>query len=333
MKNPNQKHLLAAALLAALSAPSFSQVDPVQIVDAFEATNGKFEGYRRSGAKGVCAKAEFIGSEAARSISTASVFSGKPIAVIARFSVGGANPKAADNTKSQRNMALQFDLPGGEVWHHGNISAPIFGAATPEQLLGRLRSLQPDPSTKSADPAKVKAFTDANPVVLQQGKYYASQPVPASYASVRYWGVHGFGFTNAKGVKTWGKWVFEPVSGVQGLSDEEAKIKGPNFLFEELRERVRAGNVAFNFALEIAETGDVINNATVPLPEGRKKVSLGTLKITSVSPDGGGECLNITFDPNRVPKGIEGSSDPTLAARSATYGVSLGRRLGEGPKQ
>lgn len=333
MNITHQRTVLIAALLAAASMPAMSQVDPTQMVDAFEATNGKFEGYRRSGAKGVCAKAEFTGSEAARSLSTASVFSGKPMPVIARFSVGGANPKAADNTKSQRNMALQFDLPGGEVWHHGNISAPIFGAATPEQLLGRLQSLRPDPSTKSADPAKVKAFTDANPVVLQQGKYYASQPVPASFASVRYWGVHGFGFINAKGAKTWGKWVFEPVSGVQGLTDEEAKAKGANFLFDDLRERVRAGNVAFNLILEIAEAGDVINNATVPLPEGRKKVSLGMLKITSVSPDGGGDCLNITFDPNRVPKGIEGSSDPMLTARSAAYGISLGRRMGEGSKQ
>lgn len=333
MKHVSQTNLLLSVLFATISAPAMAEVNPVQMVDAFEATNGKFEGYRRSGAKGVCAKAEFVATEAARSLSTASVFSGQAIPVIARFSVGGANPKAADNTKSQRNMALQFDLPGGEVWHHGNISAPIFGAATPEQLLGRLQSLQPDPATKAADPAKVKAFVDANPVVLQQGKYFASQPVPASFASVRYWGVHGFGFTNAKGNKTWGKWVFEPIGGVQGLTDDEAKAKGPNFLFDDLRERVRAGNVAFDFNLEIAEAGDVVNNATIPLPEGRKKVRLGTLKVTSVSPDGGGDCLNITFDPNRVPKGIEGSSDPMLTARTVTYGISLGRRMGEGSRQ
>ncbi len=66
----------------------------------------------------------------------------------------------------------------------GNISAPVFGAATPEQFLGRPQSLQPDPTAKAADPAKVKAFADANPEVLLQGRYYASQPVPASFGSV-----------------------------------------------------------------------------------------------------------------------------------------------------
>ena len=53
---------------------------------------------------------------------------------------------------------------------------PAVGATTPEQLLGRLQSLQPDPATKAADPAKVQAFADANPEVLLQGRYDARQP-------------------------------------------------------------------------------------------------------------------------------------------------------------
>jgi len=129
------------------------------MVNQFEATGGKFEGFRRSGAKGICATGEFIGSAEGRKISTASAFSGKPIPVVVRFSVGGANPKAADNAKTQRNLALQFNLPAGEIWQMGNISAPVFGSSTPEQLLGRLQSLQPDSTTKVADPVKVKGDT------------------------------------------------------------------------------------------------------------------------------------------------------------------------------
>lgn len=345
MKTPRHLSLLALPLAAGLAATATlparaaghaaaaAPVSPVALVDQFEATGGKFEGYRRSGAKGICAMGEFVGSAEGKALSSASPFSGAKVPVIVRFSVGGGNPKAPDNAKSQRNMALQFDLPGGEVWQHGNISAPVFGASSPEQLIGRLQSLQPDPATKAADPAKVKAFADANPEVLLQGRHFASQPVPASYASVNYWGVHGFTFTNAQGQKTSGKWIFEPVGGVQGLTDDQAKEKGANFLFDDLRARVAAGQVAFNFNLEVAEPGDVLDKATVPLPAGRKKVTLGTLKVTSVSPDAGGACLTINFDPNRVPKGVEGSNDPMLKARAASYAVGLGRRLGEGAKQ
>ena len=326
---------LAASTLGTTSAfaQSAAPVNPVTFVDQFESTFGKFEGYRRSGAKGICATGEFVGSADARALSNTSTFSGQPVPVVARFSVGGANPKVADNGKSQRNMALQFNLPGGEQWLMGNINSPVFGAATPEQFIGRLASLQPDPVTKAADPAKVKAFADANPEVLLQGKYFASQPVPASFGAVNYWGVHAYGFVNAKGEKQFGKWIFEPVGGVQGLTDDDAKAKGATFLFDDLRQRVKEGKVAFNFNLELAQAGDKLDSATTPLPDGRKKVNLGMLKITSVSEDAAGACLTVNYNPMVMPKGMEPSADPMLAARAAPYAVSQGRRLGEGAKQ
>ena len=328
---------LSVSLLAVVasfgSLPAQAQVDPNRFLDQFEASFGKFEGFRRSGAKGVCAVGEFTGSRVSGILSTSSAFSGKPVPVIARFSVGGANPKAPDNARSQRNLALQFNLPGGEVWQMGNISAPIFGAATPEQFFGRLQSLQPDPVTKAADPAKVKAFADANPEVLLLPRYLASQPVPASFGTVNYWGVHAFAFVNAKGQKQFGKWVFEPVGGTVSLTDDEAKAKGPQFLFDELRQRVATGGVAFDFMLQLAEPGDRLDSAVVPLPEARRKLTLGRLVIRSVAPDAGGECVNITFNPMVLPKGVEPSNDPLIAARAAPYAVGLGRRLGEGAKQ
>jgi catalase len=323
---------LGAAALFSHSA-AVAQTDPVRFIDQFESTFGKFEGFRRSGAKGICAMGEFVGSADARSLSTASAFSGQPVPVIVRFSVGGANPKAPDNARSQRNMALQFNLPNGEVWQMGNISAPVFGAATPEQFFGRLASLQPDPATKAADPAKVKAFADANPEVLLQGRYFASQPVPASFAGVNYWGVHAFAFVNASGAKQFGKWTFEPVGGTQSLTDDEAKAKGPDFLQAELRQRVAAGPVGFDFQLTLAQAGDKLDSAVVPLPEGRRKVNLGRLSIKSVAADSTGACVNITFNPTVLPKGVEESNDPLLTARAAPYAVGLGRRLGEGAKQ
>jgi len=214
-------NFLTSSVAVSFGLVSFSPVlvhanpDPNAMVTQFEATGGKFEGFRRSGAKGICATGEFIGSAEGRKISSASAFSGKPIPVVVRFSVGGGNPKAADNTKTQRNLALQFNLPKNEVWQMGNISAPVFGSATPDQLMGRLQSLQPDPATKAADPVKVKAFADANPEVLIQGRYFASQPVPASYVATNYWGVHGFGFSNAKKEKV----------GVNGFLNRSAGYK------------------------------------------------------------------------------------------------------------
>jgi len=130
--------LCAAAATAVLGSnasaqsPTAAPIDPNTILNQFESTFGKFDGYRRSGAKGVCAVGEFVGTAEARALSTSSAFSGRPVPVVVRFSVGGANPKAPDNARSQRNLALQFDLPDGEQWQMGNISAPVFGASSPQ---------------------------------------------------------------------------------------------------------------------------------------------------------------------------------------------------------
>jgi catalase len=176
--------------------------------------------------------------------------------------------------------------------------------------------------------------------VLLQGKYFASQPVPASFGSVNYWGVHAFAFVNAKGERQMGKWIFEPVGGTQGLTDDEAKAKGASFLFTDLRERVVAGagaaagaGVAFDLNLQLAQAGDRIDSAVVPLPSERRKVNLGRLVIKAVAADATGECLTITYNPIVLPKGVEASADPMLAARAAPYGVGLGRRISEGAKQ
>ena len=94
-----------------------------------------------------------------------------------------------------------------------------------------------------------------------------------------------------------------------------------------------AGGVAFDFKLQLAQPGDRIDSAVTPLPDDRRKVNLGRLTIKSVSPDASGPCLAITYNPIVLPKGVEPSADPMLAARAAPYAVSLGRRLAEGAKQ
>jgi hypothetical protein len=102
------------------------------------------------------------------------------------------------------------------------------------------------------------------------------------------------------------------------LTDDEAKAKRPTLLFDDLRQRVKDGKVAFNFNLELAQAGDKIDNATVPLPEGRKKVNLGALKVTSVAEDSGGACLAITFNPLVLPKGSGAVCRPVDCRQGST---------------
>ena len=317
----------ALLLLALVAVPAArAQVPQAQAqVDALEGLFGKHAGARRSGAKGVCASGHFTGLPAGAALSSAGVFDGQRVPVVARFSVGGGNPKASDKSRSVRGLALAI----GSQWQLAAISAPVFFVARPEQFAPFLQARTPDPATGKPDPDKLKAFNDANPETLRQAAYLAKAPVPASYGTTPYWSTNAFELVNAKGESRFARWQFVPEAGSLGLSDEELKSSPDDFLADELRARVKQGPVAFAFQFQLAQSGDPITDLTQAWPAERELVTAGRLVIGAAAPDMGGACERMTFNPVVLPAGIKPSADPVLLARAAPYGLSLGRRLGE----
>lgn len=322
---------LAAAAAGSLlfAGPASAQNLPLEQVNALEGLFGKHAGSRRSGAKGVCASGYFVGNTVGRNLSSASAFSGEKVPAVLRFSIGGGSPKASDKGRSVRGLAFQFTAAGGEIWQSANVSAPVFFVAKPEQFAPFLQVRTPDPATGKPDPAKLKAFNDANPETLRQAAYLAKAPVPASYGSVNYWSTNAFIVANAKGEKTTVRWQFEPAAGTLGLTEEQMKTLPDDFLADELRRRVASAPVVFDFKFQIAEAGDPVDDPTQVWPEARRIVPAGQLVIDKVEPGPGGACERITYNPTALPKGIEASNDPVLRARAAPYALSLGRRIGE----
>ena len=318
----------AASFLATLPPAAHAQAvpDPNALVDALEGVFGKQAGSRRSGAKGVCATGFFVGTPAGHMLTGSSLFSGQEVPAVVRFSVGGGNPRATDKGKTVRGLAMRV-TNGSETWETANISAPVFFVNRPENFVKFLEARRPDPATGRPDPAKVKAFNDSHPDAKPQIDYLAKAPVPASYATVNYWGNNAFEFSAPGRRKQHGKWMFEAARGTIGLTEEELKAMPDNFLDDELRRRVAASGVAFDFKVQLAEPGDKVDDATVPLPEGRKVVTAGRLVVDRVEAGAGGACERITFNPLVLPKGVGPSADPVLLARPGSYAVSLGRRL------
>lgn len=311
----------------AANAPQVTPANPLSLVDGLESVFGSHAGFRRSGARGICASGYFEGHPDARSLTRASAFSGKRVPVIVRFSVGGGNPNASEKGKTVRGLAVQFNLPKGEQWLMANISAPVFSAATPESFIAYLEARRPDPATGKANPDAIAAANAAHPDFKPQIDWLKSQGVPASYGSVNYWGVNTFELVQGNGKSRPVKWQFEPVAGTQFLTEEQLKTQPDVFLAKELRERVRQQAVAFTMKFQLAEAGDVLDNPTVVLPASRKLVNVGTLMVTGVDAEGASTCDSINFNPLILPKGISASNDPTLLARPGSYAVSQGRRL------
>jgi catalase len=321
------KRLIPAAILvAALSIPpvtsAHAEADAESLVNALNAVFGKHAGQRAAHTHGVCVKGSFMPTAEAASLTKAPHFNSKtPVGVIGRFSMGGGDPNASNAQKDNvRGMALHFDIGNGSTTDLVMISAPVFNARDPDQFLALLKTVE----TKDKD--KIAAFFKANPNTTRQAEWLNARPVPASFATVNYWGIHAFTFTNAEGKKQIFKYKALPVGGEAGLSDAEAKAKDPDFYRPELKERLAKGPAKFTLTAILGEPGDPLDDPTAFWPEDkRKSVTLGTLSITGLEDEK--TCDAGIFDPTNVVDGIEGpENDKIFAIRSPAYGVSFARR-------
>ena len=102
--------------------------------------------------------------------------------------------------------------------------------------------------------------------------------------------------------------------------------KGPDYLFNELNKRLAKGPIKFKITVQVAEDGDVVNDAIVHWPAERKVVELGTVALTSRVANQVHEQEHIIFDPIPRLDGIEPSDDPLLELRAAVCLISGRRR-------
>jgi len=116
-----------------------------------------------------------------------------------------------------------------------------------------------------------------------------------------------------------------PAAGEHYLDDAAAKAKGPNYLSEEIRARVAAGPVKFDWFAQIAGAGDKIDDPSVAWPDDRRLVKLGTITVERVVEDQSRTDKSFVFMPSNVPEGIE-VADPMVDFRTAAYAVSFGER-------
>lgn len=115
-----------------------------------------------------------------------------------------------------------------------------------------------------------------------------------------------------------------PVAGEKYLDTEALKTESPTYLFDELPQRLQSGSVEFTLLAQIADDGDVTDNATIIWPEEREFVELGTLTVEkSLSEEESqAQQKQIIFDPIPRVEGVEASDDPLLEVRANVYLIS-----------
>ena len=316
--------LAIPASVIAQEAPASQKSLAEQLVDAFNGVFGVHPGMRANHPKGIVLEGTFTPAASAASVSKAAHLQKKkaPIPVTVRFSAGSGQPTVPDTNQMPRGMAVKFSLPDGSKTDLVVLSFNGFPVATAEEFRDFLLAVAAS-GPDAPKPTAIEKFLAAHPTA--KNFVESPKPQPVSYATLPYFGINAFKFTNAKGAVTFGRYQLRPVAGEHYLTQEQLATMEPDYLSTEIRERVRRGPAKFTLLLQVAEKDDKIDDPSIAWPDSRKQIELGTITITKAVADSHTAEKKLLFMPGALVPGIE-AADPMIAARSASYVVSLSRR-------
>ncbi|CAD7733297.1 Catalase-related peroxidase [Xanthomonas hydrangeae] len=297
-----------------------------RMTDTIESSGPPHPGFRRAHTKGVCVSGEFKASGKATWLSSARIFSQASTPVLGRMSIGGGDPHGADGAARVRSMALLLRSDDGQEWRTAMNSFPFFVVATPAGFQALNVASKPDPATGKPDPAKLAAFGKQYPEAAKFQQWAKTAPWSDSWANTQYNGVNSFRAIAADGRERYIRWSMRPHTPFKQLSAEQRAKADGDFLATDLDQRLAHGPLRWDMVLTIAEPGDAVDDPSQPWPEGRKQIVAGTVSIDHAEPQATGPCRDLNYDPLILPKGIAGSNDPILAARSSVYSQSFNRR-------
>lgn len=335
MKNPLcRPRQISLIVAASLSASGFARGEnsqdqnlPEQILETMLRVPGTTPDHRPVHAKGLFCEGTFTPSaDAARLSAAGHLQAAVPVTV--RLSDGATDPMVRDNVPEAgpRGLAIRFRLPDGAVTDIVAMSHNGFVVSNGEEFLALQKAVvATDPS--KPHPWPVEEFLGAHPAALKFVK--ENGVVPESFATEAFFSNDAFVFVNKAGQKQPGRYQFVPVAGVRHLDPEQAKGRPANYLHDEIKTRLTSAPVEFRLVAQLPNPGDSTADPSVVWPDDRRKIDLGTIRLTSARADENVPEKDVAFDPAKLVPGIELSDDGLPALRSKVYALSVKHRRGE----
>jgi catalase len=287
------------------------------VLQKFDSIFGLHPGLRPAHAKGFLLTGTFTPSPGAAAITRAPHVVRESTPVIVRFSNSTGLPLIPDNdpNANPRGIAIRFQL--AERVHTDIVahSTEGFPTRTGEEFLEFLNALAS---------GGIERFLATHPKAL--AFVQTPKPAPSSFARETYFGVTAMRFTNGNDESRFGRYRIVPEAGNDHLPEAAAAAMGANYLFDEIAARIAAAPVAFTIQVQLAGSGDNVEDATVHWPQDRPLVDLGKVVLTAAAAESESAQKHIIFDPIPRIDGISPSEDPLLELRAAVYLLSGRRR-------
>jgi catalase len=295
------------------------------LLQQFDQLFGSHPGFRAAHAKGLLLTGTFTPAAGAQELTKAPHVVRESTPITARFSNSTGLPLIPDNAPeaNPRGLAIRFNL--AEHVHTDIVSHSTDGFPTRDgkeflEFLKAVAASGPD----VPQPKPIEVFLGSHPAAL--AFVQAPKPFPSSFARQTYFGVTAFAFTNASEKKRFGRYRIVPEQGNDFLSDEAVAKLPADYHFEKIMDHLRKAAIRFRLVVQLAETGDTVDDATKHWPESRQLFNLGTIELTAPAPENLAQQKQIIFDPIPRVDGIEPSADPLLELRAAIYLLSGRRR-------
>jgi len=324
--------LVLIAVVVGASAAAFAytagwltpeRLTPGKLIAALAPPGGPALGHRRNHAKGICFTGEFDANGAGAELSQAQVFTRGQYPVLGRFNLGTADPNAPDATVRIRGLGIRIATPDGQEWRSAMVDPPIFPVATPQGFYELLTA------SGSKDPDAMKNFAAAHPEFAAFADWAKNSPWTGSYAEDRFNGLNAFVFVDAAGAEHTVRWSLLPAAQPVPITQDELAKRGPDFLEQEIAQRVASAPQKWTMVVTIANPGDQSADPSKAWPADRRTIEVGTMIVQKIEAEADGPCRDINFDPTVLPSGIQVSDDPFPAARSSAYRVSYDLRTAE----
>jgi catalase len=283
---------------------------------------GVHAGHRALHAKGVICASSFTATPAAPALTRAGHMTGETIPVITRLSNGSGDPTDPDWSADVRGLATAFHLPDGTRTDILAQTLPHYAFPDERGFLDTLAISKPSPSALLKFPAFAVRYPRA---VAELPKVNRILNQRASFAARRYYPFHSYRWVAADGSERYVRYTWLPTVDEPDIPKSEAKRRGPDYLFDDLSERLGREPVRMELEVQIAGAADDVDNPSAVWPEDRERVVVGTLEITAIDREADDA---IVMDPMRVVDGIEPSDDPVLNYRPPVYDLSYRRRTG-----
>lgn len=296
-------------------------VSPEKAMEAIHARFGVHAGHRALHAKGVICTGAFAPTPEAAALTRAPHMAGPAVPAVVRFSNGGGNPRVPDYVPDVRGLAVSFRLPDGSSTDIVSQTVPRFPFRDQDGFVDLLRATTPGPAAVY----RLPLLLIRNPRSIRglRSNLKAIGSLPASFASRPYFAFHAFKWIAADGSERWVRYTWRPAATDPDLERAEAKRRGRDYLFDELRQRLERGPVQMTLELQIAGPGDDTDDPSSVWPADREHVTAGTLEVSAIDPDADDGMI---FDPTRLIDGIEPSNDPVLRFRPLAYSLSHAER-------